>query len=69
MKHAESKEAMKQGHKISHRYFSDNEFYELKDGKIISEDGINHTSTFNYTTGDGAWRDNGWYIKSETPKP
>ncbi len=58
---------MKKGNKITHSYFSDEEFYEMKDGKIIAEDGVDHTSVF-WSDKHATWRQNGWVIKEEVKK-
>lgn len=53
--------ALLNGDKISHRYFSSDEYYQLKDGKIIAEDGVNHTDVF-WSEEDGNFREDGWYL-------
>lgn len=35
----EAIQAMKEGHKVTHRHFSDDEWITMKDGKIIDENG------------------------------
>lgn len=57
----EAYEALKQGHKITHNHFSPDEWYEMKDGKIIAEDGVNHTRVF-WSEEHNNWRRNGWWI-------
>lgn len=55
-------EEMKNGRKISHRYFASDEYYHIQNGKIIAEDGVNHTSVF-WSEEDNNFRSDGWYIK------
>lgn len=47
---------MKQGHKITHRWFSDNEWMTMKGTMIILEDGVQVSvdEFFNYRT-DSSW--------------
>lgn len=58
MSRQEAFNAMKSGKKITHQYFSKDEFYEIKDGAIIAEDGVNHTSVF--WSLEQEWRSHGW---------
>jgi len=58
-------DAMKGGKKITHHYFASNEFYEMKNGKIIAEDGVNHTYTF-WENDFLGWREDGWIIFEPT---
>lgn len=61
--------AMLAGNKITHRYFSKDEFYQIKEGKIIAEDGVNHTTVF-WSESDNNFREKGWEIfttKTTTP--
>lgn len=60
-------EAMKNGHKIAHNYFSPSEYYELKGEEIIAEDGVNHTAAFFNNSGSSAWRADGWEIYTDLP--
>lgn len=62
MTREEAYKAMQEGKKITHNYFSGDEFYELKNGKIMAEDNVNHTSTF-WDEGQNNWRKDGWSIK------
>jgi hypothetical protein len=61
MTRPEAYQAMKNGERITHQYFAKDEFYELKNGKIIAEDGVNHTSVFN-STDQNNWRADGWEL-------
>lgn len=40
----EAIQAINEGKKVTHRYFTSEEYIFLKDGKIYSEDGVHHTS-------------------------
>lgn len=62
MTREEAFKAMQEGKCISHRYFTHDEYYEMKNNKIIAEDNVNHTNTF-WSTVDNDWRKDGWYIK------
>ena len=53
--------AMQDGNKVAHYYFASHEYYQLINGKIIAEDGVNHTSVFWSTDGNN-FRSNGWDI-------
>lgn len=61
MTREEAFQEMMSGKKISHQYFGSNEYYEMKNGKIIAEDGVNHTQVFRSTEGNN-WRADGWFI-------
>lgn len=54
--------ALKEGKKISHNYFSSDEYYQMVDGKIKAEDNVNHTQMF-WSTDSNNWREDGWFIK------
>lgn len=62
MNRQEAYKEMQNGEKISHRFFASDEYYCIKNGKIIAEDGVNHTSIF-WSEDDNNWRSDGWYIK------
>lgn len=53
--------AMKDGSKITHQYFSSNEYYEYKNNSIIAEDGVDHTRVF-WSKEQNDWRETGWEI-------
>jgi hypothetical protein len=61
MTREEAYKAMRNGEKVSHQYFSSNEFYELKNTSIIAEDGVNHTRVF-WSEDQNNWRNDGWEI-------
>ena len=54
-------QAMLEGKKISHTYFSSNEFYRMEGRRILAEDGVNHTTVF-WSTEQNDWRKDGWFI-------
>lgn len=56
--------AMQNGAKITHRHFAPEEWYHLKDRKIIAEDGVNHTDIF----WDKDFMNDGWGIFNEPAK-
>ena len=61
MTRQEAYEAMKNGSKVTHGYFSDGEYYEFKDNSIIAEDGVDHTRVF-WKEEQNSWRETGWEI-------
>lgn len=58
MKKAEALKAMCKGEKVTHRYFSSNEWMTIENGKILFEDGVrcNQEDFFNYRQKAG-WED------------
>jgi hypothetical protein len=63
MTREEAYNSMMAGEKITHQYFSKDEFYEVKDGRVFAEDGVNHTKVF-WSGDQYSWRENGWEIYS-----
>lgn len=62
MTRQEAYNAMKNGEKITHHYFSKDEYYEMKNGNgIFAEDGVNHTAVF-WSGDNNDWRADGWEI-------
>lgn len=59
MTREEAYKAMKNGEKITHQYFSSNEYYEMKGSQILAEDGVNHTTIF-WSQEQNNWRNDGW---------
>lgn len=57
----EAKQALREGKKLTHRYFSDNEYIYAKGNIIFSEDGVNHGFDFWNLRPDEWWND-GWEI-------
>lgn len=55
-------EALNQGKKISHVYFTDDEYVYLKDGSLTDEQGIELTENIDRFFDARPWND-GWYIK------
>jgi hypothetical protein len=63
MTREEAYQAMQDGKKVTHRYFSSDEFYQMKGPRIIAEDGVDHTPIF-WDESQNNWRKDGWEIKS-----
>lgn len=61
MTREEAYQAMQHGEKITHQYFSSNEYYEIKNGRIVAEDGVKHTTIF-WSEDQNDWRKDGWEI-------
>lgn len=59
----EAREAMKQGHKISHIYYTSDEYLEMKNGEIVCENGYRMTDVFNTDIKEREWQLTDWYIK------
>ena len=53
-------EAMRNGKKVTHDYFTSDEYIYLKDGKIVSEDGVTHD--FFWLDRKGSNWETGWRI-------
>jgi hypothetical protein len=66
MTRQEAYEAMKNGSKVTHSYFNDDEYYEFKNNSIIAEDGVDHTFVF-WSEDNGNWRETGWEIYNDDP--
>jgi hypothetical protein len=61
----EALKAMKEGHKVTHRFFTSEEFVQLdKQGRIIDESGYILTSFWNYRP-DECWNTD-WSIYQES---
>jgi len=59
MTRLEALEAMKQGHKIIHRYFAPDEYLYMVDDNIKSEEGYDFDDWFE----DGTdWKENSWSV-------
>jgi len=61
MTREEAYNAMKYGEKITHQYFSKDEYYEMKNSSIFAEDGVNHTAVF-WSEENNNFRADGWEI-------
>lgn len=48
-----AKQALREGKKVTHYYMSEGEWVELKDGKIVSEDGVTHSEFWQLRTSEG----------------
>lgn len=59
----EAKQALIAGKKLTHDYFSEGEFIQMIDGKIISEDGVQHDNFWGLRQLEG-WN-NDWSIYQE----
>ena len=67
MTRKEAYKEMQNGIKITHKYFDKSEYYFLKNGKIIAEDGVDHTHIF-WKIDDNNWRETGWEIYVDDSK-
>jgi hypothetical protein len=58
MTKAEAMAAMREGKKVTHRWFSDNEWMSMQDGKVLTEEGYKHDQRefWRYRT-DESWND------------
>ena len=52
----EAKEAMKEGRRVEHRHFCGGEWFEMRDGVILDEQGYNMETWFR----GEAWQEEGW---------
>lgn len=59
MSYEEALDAMRQGNKVSHQYFTSNEHFEMVRGRVVCEDGY---SMAGWYKGED-WQNIGWYIK------
>jgi hypothetical protein len=64
MSREEAYEMMEAGHKITHQYFSRNEYYMLNGRRVRAEDGVDHTRIF-WSEDQNNWRADGWEIYKE----
>ena len=56
-------QAMKDGHKITHIYFSDDEHLSIINNIITSEEGYNFNDWWHDNTEQRKWTQTGWSIK------
>lgn len=54
----EAKEAMKEGRRVEHRHFCGGEWFEMRDGVILDEQGYNMETWFR----GEAWQEEGWSV-------
>lgn len=54
----EAKEAMKEGRRVEHSYFCGGEWFEMRDGVILDEQGYNMETWFR----GEAWQEEGWSV-------
>ncbi|BDU13385.1 hypothetical protein [Escherichia phage phiWec190] len=57
----EAKEAMKEGRRVEHRHFCGGEWFEMRDGVILDEQGYNMETWFR----GEAWQEEGWSVIEE----
>lgn len=60
--------AMKQGKKVTHRYFSSDEWVTLQNGKLVTEDGCIHNWTMFWTIRSSEYWETDWSL-FETKQP
>lgn len=60
----EARQAMKDGHKVSHMYYTSDEYLEMKGNAIVCENGYNMTDVFNSNRKDREWQLTNWRIRS-----
>ena len=59
---AEALVAMKEGKRIQHQYFTDEEYLFMEGRCIMSEDGYDFRGWWNSNTGDNEWKQTGWRV-------
>jgi hypothetical protein len=64
----EAKQALREGKKITHRYFSSDEWVEMRNGYIKSEDGVTHHEFWSLRTAEGWQTDWEIFIEPEQKK-
>lgn len=64
MNYEEAVEAMKQGKKVRNENFTSDEFFEMKDGKIVCEMGYPMATWYRGLD----WQKSGWSIVQDSPK-
>lgn len=57
----EAKEAMKEGRRVEHRHFCGGEWFEMRDGVILDEQGYNMETWFR----GEAWQEGDWSVIEE----
>lgn len=62
----DAQDALRQGKKITHRFFLDTEFIQMKDGKLHGEDGMEMPDFWKYRE-ESRW-DNGWSVFGQPPE-
>lgn len=64
MTREEAYQAMLKGHKITHRFFTEDEFYCIKgtSNTVTAENGVRHTDIFWEKDARESWRKDGWKI-------
>lgn len=64
MTYEEAVEAMKQGKKVRNENFTSDEFFEMKDGKIVCEMGYPMAKWYRGLD----WQKTGWSVVKDSPK-
>ena len=59
----EARQAMKDGHKVIHMYYTSDEYLKMKGDVIVCENGYNMTDVFNSSRKDREWQLTNWRIK------
>jgi hypothetical protein len=62
MTREEAKEQMRLGNKVTHEYFSPDEWISEKDGKVLTEEGYLHNTTMFWNYKTAVSFDNGWEL-------
>lgn len=58
MNYEQAVEAMKQGHKVRNAYFTKDEFFEMRNGRIVCEMGYPMAGWYRHEE----WQDKGWSV-------
>ena len=62
MSREKAMEALMKGEKIAHIYFSDDEWLQLINGRVMAEDGVDFTGEGLRMRRGGRWEDQ-WFIR------
>lgn len=65
MNREEALKAMMTGHKVTHKYFTPDEYLHMVAGIIMSEDGYDFRDWFYVIYRDTEWKQDGWSIWKE----
>lgn len=66
MNRSEAMQALREGKKITHVYFTDGEFVYLEEGKVMYEDGASSSVEFFWSIRENELWDKGWKIYEES---
>jgi len=63
---SEAIKSMEDGHKVSHHYFSDNEWMTMENGYVVTEDGYRHDPElfWHFRKGE-SWKDGYKFVFSK----